>query len=88
MRYLIGLDIGGTKCAVTLGAENAGEIEILAKKKFATKGTPEEVMERLLTLLREALAERGLHESEIASIGISVASNKKKAASAKDENDD
>ena len=29
MRYLVGLDIGGTKCAVTLGAENAGEIEIL-----------------------------------------------------------
>ena len=49
MRYLVGLDIGGTKCAVTLGAEKDGEIEILTKKKFATQGTPEEVMERLLT---------------------------------------
>lgn len=71
MRYLVGLDIGGTKCAVTLGAENAGEIEILAKKKFATKGSPEDVMERLLMLLRELLAERGLTEADVASIGIS-----------------
>jgi glucokinase len=71
MRYLVGLDIGGTKCAVTLGAESNSEIDILAKKKFATKGSPEDVMERLLSLMRELLAERGLTERDVDSIGIS-----------------
>ncbi|MBE6553317.1 MAG: ROK family protein [Ruminococcaceae bacterium] len=71
MRYLAGLDIGGTKCAVTLGVEENEDIRILAKKKFATKGTPDEVMEQMLLLFRSLLAEQGLTEADIASIGIS-----------------
>ncbi len=71
MRYLVGLDIGGTKCAVTLGVEENEDIHILAKKKFATKGTPNEVMEQMLLLFREILDEQGLTEADIASIGIS-----------------
>ena len=35
MRYIVGLDIGGTKCAVVL-AEFSCDINIIDKIKFAT----------------------------------------------------
>ena len=35
MRYLAGIDIGGTKCAVTIGKENGKDMEILYKEKFS-----------------------------------------------------
>lgn len=56
MRYLAGIDIGGTKCAVTLGEEpDCGAapegITILDKIKFPTPGKPD----RALTQLADAL---------------------------------
>ncbi len=33
MKYLAGIDIGGTKCAVTIGWEKDGAITILDKQK-------------------------------------------------------
>lgn len=50
MKQYIGIDIGGTKCAVTLGAEDpeVGEMRVLAKQRFPTpKEPPEEVLDRI-----------------------------------------
>lgn len=45
MSYYIGLDIGGTKCAVTLGELTDTSVEILDKVKFPTAGnSPEDVL--------------------------------------------
>ena len=52
MRYA-GIDIGGTKCAVTLGEANAEGVEILKKERFLTDVTqpPESVIERFCAIL-------------------------------------
>lgn len=48
MKYYAGLDIGGTKCAALIGAVHEdGSIEILAKEKYPTAGSPYEMLERL-----------------------------------------
>ena len=36
----IGVDIGGTKCALSCGACTAGAIEILHREEFETRGLP------------------------------------------------
>lgn len=67
MSHYIGLDIGGTKCAVTLGRLTDSSVEILDKVKFATAGnSPDEV----LTLFNQKIAEHGRRYA-IAGIGIS-----------------
>ncbi len=60
--YYIGLDIGGTKCAVILGDEN---MNILKREAFATVGVNE-----TLEMLYEKVGEI-VKEYEIAGIGIS-----------------
>lgn len=71
MKYYIGVDVGGTKCALTLGsAENDG-IKIIVRREFKTKGTPSEVLEEFLCEIRKVLADTSLLFSDIASIGIS-----------------
>ncbi len=42
--YYIGLDIGGTKCAMTLGKVFGDEIKICEKEKFATENLPPEII--------------------------------------------
>lgn len=64
--YYIGLDVGGTKCAATIG-KITDKIEIIAKEKFATAGlTYTEVLEKFADFI-----ERTRAEYEIAGIGIS-----------------
>lgn len=57
MKYLAGIDIGGTKCAVTLGREENGSIAILEKRKFPTPKEPRQAMEKLVDALGAILAE-------------------------------
>lgn len=71
MRYYIGLDIGGTKCAVTLGQDNEGMLSILEKTAFPTEKDPYAVLKQLELSLRAILSKRALNTSDIASIGIS-----------------
>lgn len=48
MRHLLGFDIGGTKCAVVLGAvRDDGNLEILGRTAFATAGAPRPILDRL-----------------------------------------
>ena len=69
MRYLAGIDIGGTKCAATLGQETEDGIKILCKEKFPTEGTPQEVLEKLADTLEKLLQETP--EAKLSAIGIS-----------------
>ena len=76
MKYNLGIDIGGTKCAVTLGRdyipENPEEL-ILAKKKFATdvKRGWRKVVDELISTADAILAENNIAKSDILGIGIS-----------------
>lgn len=69
MRYLAGIDIGGTKCAVTLGVAEKENMKILCKQKIATQGTPSEILNRLTTILEELLNKNG--NPKLSAIGIS-----------------
>lgn len=71
--FCFGLDIGGTKCAVTFASlEESGGIEILFKKRFETESRPPEaVLERFSEIMRDVLSERKLTYSDITRIGIS-----------------
>ena len=73
MSYIVGLDIGGTKCAVTLASTLADSApKILKKVRFATEADqPYAVLARFMTELDGMLAELALSYSEIAGIGIS-----------------
>lgn len=66
MRYYIGLDIGGTKCAATLGKIAEGVPEIADKEYFLTAGQdPYVILERFSSFIEK-------HKSkDIAGIGIS-----------------
>ena len=70
-RQYIGVDIGGTKCALTLGRECDGAIEILYKKQFPTVGTPNEVLDRFCGEIQAALLNIGTEASDFSAIGIS-----------------
>ena len=69
--YYIGIDIGGTKCAVTLGNFDGNTMEIAAKSKFDTKGAPEEVLEKFLAEIDKILEDHSLSYKNIVSCGIS-----------------
>ena len=66
----IGLDIGGTKCAVTLGITDGKDIEIKDKARFETVEVGETI--RLIKAsIKEVLGRNGLPAEGAAAIGIS-----------------
>ena len=72
--YLIGLDIGGTKCAVTLGraSDDGQPPEILDKVKFPTEaGKPYETLEAFMAETDGILSRVSLSYADISGIGIS-----------------
>ncbi len=69
--YYLGYDIGGTKCAVTLGEDSGGTMEILGKEKILTAGAPEDVLRRLSDAGMKLLSARGLTAKDVKSAGIS-----------------
>ncbi|SFL21897.1 glucokinase [Paenibacillus sp. 1_12] len=77
MSILAGIDIGGTKCAVSLGVmrDTTGQqIEIIAKRRFATLSGSMANIERLLNELEELLAEAEQADAghgQLSAIGIS-----------------
>ncbi len=69
--YYFGIDIGGTKCAVTLGKYHSEKMEIISKKRFETSGSPESVMDRFVYYMKEIVDEHSLSFDDITSCGIS-----------------
>lgn len=69
---LVGFDIGGTKCAVTLGREkDKNDLLILAKEAMPTAGTPEQMIEKMFAAADQLLAAHHLTYKNISGIGIS-----------------
>ena len=69
-RILVGVDIGGTKCAVTLGLGSAGTVQIKDKEAFPTtdvSGTISDIKDGI----RKVLGRNSLGTNEISAIGIS-----------------
>ena len=60
MNVLVGLDIGGTKCAVSTGVREGGGINILSREEFPTAGLPwKEVLERFAGKIDGCIASNG-----------------------------
>lgn len=74
-RFLLGFDIGGTKCAVVLGRENpSGDgIGILGKTRFPTAETagPMDCLERFCKEAEILLSRNSLSVPAVAGIGVS-----------------
>ncbi len=68
MMLLAGVDIGGTKCAVSLGQDNGSTVAVMAQERFLTPQSPAATIDRIgweLELLLKAQ-----HGSSPAAIGI------------------
>jgi len=52
MDVLAGLDIGGTKCAASLGAMSGEDVTLLDKRRFPTPPTPTTVTNREVSIDR------------------------------------
>ena len=73
MSYIVGFDVGGTKCAVTLAkTEPFGAPVILDKVRFDTEASlPYKVLDRFMTELDGVLEGKHLAYSDVVGIGIS-----------------
>lgn len=69
-RILVGVDIGGTKCAVTLGLSDSGNLQIKDKVAFPTTGV-EGTIRDIKEGIRTVLGRNSLSSGNIAAIGIS-----------------
>ncbi|MDF2716272.1 MAG: hypothetical protein K0R28_3197 [Paenibacillus sp.] len=69
MTLLGGVDIGGTKCAVSIGKAGEGAVEVIHKVQFPTPPTPGESIRRFRETMEELLAE--MPGETIGAIGIS-----------------
>ncbi len=73
MKYMIGIDVGGTKCAVVLGAcTPEGGVDILEKRRFPTGQRPwREVLDEFFAQTEALLAAHSLAPVQVGAIGIS-----------------
>lgn len=71
MRKFLGVDIGGTKCAILL-AEADGGIHILDKEQFDTLAEQgsEQALQRICQSIAEIMERQGLTKEDVAAIGI------------------
>ena len=63
-QHLLGVDIGGTKCAVTYGCGTDGHLDILDKERFATT-TCQETVENLIQALKQEGNEWVWYEKDV-----------------------
>lgn len=67
---LIGVDIGGTKCAITYGHNNGSALELLDEARFPTK-TVDETIIAIIDATEQMIAKHQLNKKDVAAIGIS-----------------
>lgn len=63
--YCIGFDIGGTKCAVSLGRVDSGNVEILERREVLTKECPIETLEEFSDSVFEWVRKYGVKSAGI-----------------------
>lgn len=69
--YYIGYDIGGTKCAVSLGLMEDEDIRIIGRRMFPTGGAPLDVLGRMADEAEALLGDAHLSFSDVTRAGIS-----------------
>ncbi len=69
--YIIGIDIGGTKCASVLARVTDRAVEFLDRTEIPTVGKPSEILRKLGDNARKSVSVAGADVSEIAAVGIS-----------------
>lgn len=72
-KYLLGIDIGGTKCAVILGHAGEADEKIIERRAFPTlveRGW-QSVVDEIIGTADALLSDRGINADEIKGIGIS-----------------
>ena len=69
-KHIIGIDVGGTKCAISYGLYDGENIRLVAKEKIKT-GKPQETLLQLRDLIDRILETHHLKASDISSMGIS-----------------
>jgi glucokinase len=69
MPMLSGIDIGGTKCAVSLGRVVQGEAVLSAKRRFLTPPDPYQALKQIQAALADLLAEHS--EEKLEAVGVS-----------------
>ncbi len=57
MSIVAGVDIGGTKCGVSIGQARDADIQILAQRRFSTPPSPYDTIKRICTDLDGLLTE-------------------------------
>jgi glucokinase len=67
-KLLAGIDIGGTKCAVTLAYSQDEQVQIVDKRRFDTPATPDDTLRRFVDELQAMLTAQ---DDTLTAIGIS-----------------
>ena len=65
MKYYIGFDIGGTKCAVSLGEVQGGNIRVLHREETPTQDCPKATLSILAPFVKEWAKNYGVTEAGI-----------------------
>jgi glucokinase len=68
---ILGIDIGGTKCAVVLGRRDGKILQRKSMRTLSGKLSPEEVLTQLADLARQMLDETGTDLTAVSGVGIS-----------------
>lgn len=69
-KYLIGIDIGGTKCAVVLGDREGTIYDRISFPTETWKG-PEQTIDRIKSAIWQIIAKKSIHIDEVESMGVS-----------------
>lgn len=69
-KNLIGIDIGGTKCAVLYGQEESSELHIASDIRFPTS-TVDATIEKILSIISEVMKRSTLNNEVISAVGVS-----------------
>lgn len=67
--YILGVDIGGTKCAVNYGYKEGEQLHLLDKEKFPTT-TLDETINAILTSVESMMEKHALSKDRVFAIGI------------------
>jgi glucokinase len=69
----LGVDVGGTKCAVSLGTCNDDRFEIITKHQISTLefDTPNHIINELIKLAQQLLNDSQFQSNDVKAIGVS-----------------
>ncbi len=65
MTYYIGFDIGGTKCAVSLGRADEGKITVVKREETPTQSDPKKTLSVLAPFVKQWVKEYGVTQAGI-----------------------